>query len=428
MNKLTFKLLIILSFCQGLLFYLGFSTIVYKTIIIGISTFVLLVVLLMKSKSNTFDRLLIIYLLYILIIFLSSIINTSQLKDIVSYTYYSLPAVIVYLFLQKVKFTEKEIFNLNKLMFWLMIIQIFASVIKLIVWGTTEAVVGTIHYSGGSLNTIVPLIGIAMLGSFYLIFKKKRVYLFLILGFMFMAWTGEKRGIYFYLIIVMAFSLFSYNFLIKKVKASNIVLFVIFFVPLSMLTLYFGARYAPTLNPENIMGGTFDIDHIYNYALHYTTQTDNYGYANGRFSGLFAVFNSVIEGDLQSLFLGRGPGELLGKGDEAYNTYYRYNLASMLGVNGWSTALISLGFIGAILVVMFYLKIGRFAYRFVKKEKDLYWKAIGFGTYVIVFIFFLDFFTYTRSFYHSIPLNLGLLYFFGVLSRRNRINKMNVKQ
>ena len=424
MNKLIFKIFIVFSFCQGLLFYVGIPATIYKTIIVLLSCIILFFTIVIKRKTYALDILLIFYWLYVLTIIVSSYINSSSIKDAVSYTFYSLPGVITYMYIKRIKFSELELIKMNKLVFWIMISQIIASVFKLIIWGTSEAVVGTIHFSGGSLNTIVPLLGISMLISFYLIQSKSKVYLYLILGFMFMAAVGEKRGIYFYLIIVLAFSLYSHNFLINKVKASNIILFFVLFIPLSFFTLYFGARFAPTLNPENIIGGSFNPEFIYSYAVEYTTQTDMYGYANGRFSGLFTIFNTVIDGNLKSLFIGEGPGELLGKGDEASDTYYKYNLASMLGVNGWSTALISLGFIGAILVVIFYFIIGKFSFNFAKKEKDPYWKAIGFGTYILTFVFFLDFFTYTRSFYHSIPLNLGLLYFYGVLYKKNRFNKV----
>lgn len=426
MNKLIFKLFIILCFCQGLFFYLGVPNIGYKFIIVSFTFFSFVIVIAIGNKTKKVDKIINYYLLYLAIILISAAFNNSAIKDIISYALYSLPAIVVYVFIQKVNFSELQVYKLNKLVFNIMIFQIIASVIKIFIWGTSEAVVGTIHFSGGSLNTVVPLTGISMLLAFYLFHKRSRIYLFLMLGFMFMAWTGEKRGIYFYLIIVLAFSLFSYNFMVKKVKLSRIFLFVVLFIPLSFTTIYFGAKYAPTLNPENTMGGSFDIDHIINYAVEYTTQTDKNGYSDGRFSGLSSVFNTVIEGDLQSLFIGNGPGELLGKGDEDFNTFTKYNLGSMLGINGWSTALISLGFLGAIAVVLFYFAILKFAYQFVKRENNTYWKAIGFGVYIIVFVFFLDFFTYTRSFYHSIPLNVGLLYFYAVIHRRDRL--MNMKK
>ena len=426
MNKLLFKLFIILCFCQGLFLYIGVSNIEFKFLIIAVGLMVFAILIATSNKWNRSDKIINYYTFYLFIILISAFFNDSSIKDTMSYILYSLPAIIVYLFIQKIPFSDHQIYKLNKLFFIIMIFQIAASVVKLFLFGTSEAIVGTIHYSAGSLNTLVPLVSIAMLLGFYLFYNRSRLYLLLMLGFIFMAWTGEKRGIYFYLIIVFAFSFISYNYLTSKVKFSRILLFFISFLFLSSATLYFGAKYSPTLNPENVMGGSFDINHVYDYAIYYTTQVDQYGNAGGRISGLTSVFNAVTKGELQSLIIGSGPGEILGKGNQNFATYTKYNLSSMLGINGWSTALISLGFTGAILVVLFYWQIGKYAYSFTKIEKSNYWKAIGFGTFIIVFIFFLDFFTYTRSFYHSIPLNLGLLYFYGILRRRGRLMMMKV--
>lgn len=422
MNKLVFKLLIIISFCQGLFIYSGISNLAYKAIVLVISLVVFFNLKMIKTKGKKIDRLLVYYTLYVLLVLYSSFYNGSQLKDIVSYILYSFPAVTAYMFIKRVHFSENEIYKLNRLVFWIMLFQIFASVIKLITWGTSEAVVGTIHFSGGSLNTLVPLLGIAMLISFYLIHGKRKIYLLGILGFIFMAWTGEKRGIYFYLIILLTYVFFTFNTIIKKIKIVKSMIFTMLIIPASVIILYVGARYAPTLNPENKIGGSFDIEHIYNYALVYSTQVDKYGLAGGRLSGLVSVFTSITGSDLKTKLIGSGASEIIGRTNrDDFNTIRKYQVSSLLGVNGWSTALISIGFLGAVLVVLFYWKIGSFAYGFMKTETDKYWKSIAYGLLLCTFVFFLDLFTYSRSTYHSIPLNLGLLYFYGILKKRNRI-------
>ena len=137
--------------------------------------------------------------------------------------------------------------------------------------------------------------------------------------------------------------------------------------------------------------------------------------------GLINIFKSIyFNADASSFLIGDGPGTLLGIQDVRYNDIAaRYMVSTLgLGVNGWSTALISLGFIGAITITSIYFYILTVSYKQTKIEITPYWKAICFGTFLISTIFFMDFFTYSRSFYHTIPLNIILFYLIGIIERR----------
>lgn len=427
MNKLFLKILIVLSFCQGLLYYVGFETVIYKGIMVFLTMAVFLAFLESKKIKIKRDRVLILFLLYLVVVFYTSYINETGIKDIISYILYQLPALVIYIFVRMVRFSEKQIINLNKLFFFIFLFQIFVSVIKLLFKGTSETVIGTMHFSNGSLNTIVPLVGISMLISFYLFYEGKRKYLWLILGFLFMAWTGEKRAVWFYFVLL---SFLGYYFHIIMNKGRNIFKSfrrIFYFLPIILAIFYFGVRYSPTLNPDNKMGGRFDIEYLYNYAFNYYTQADQEGSAMGRFSGLINVFQTVRESDGHVLLFGRGPAEILGITEHDDSVFSKYRVTSMITINGWSTTLICIGFAGAIITVLLYLHILLHSYKFVKFEHDKYWKAIGFGTLLISVVFFIDFFTYTRSFYHSIPLNITLFYFYAVLKNRSIIIKNQQK-
>ena len=126
------------------------------------------------SNSPPFSNENLIPALFLLASFL---INGSPEIPSLSYLLYYLPGFLIYFIIRMKIFELKELKNLNTLFFVIFLIQIFASVIKLIFIGTQEAIVGTIHYSGGALNTIVPLIGISMLSSFYLFQKNDKMYL-----------------------------------------------------------------------------------------------------------------------------------------------------------------------------------------------------------------------------------------------------------
>ena len=301
--------------------------------------------------------------------------------------------------------------------------QILFSIYKLLFLGTSEAIAGTIHYSGGSYNTVFPLIAISMLISFYSFYKKNHTYLLFIIGFLFMAWVGEKRGIYFYFIILLLIHFLSVT-RIKILKITSFFRFLLI-IPFVFLIIFYGVKYSPTLNPENIFGGSFSLDYIYNYAFNYSTQLDESGYAGGRISGINSIFNSVISGDLLSLFFGSGPDMILGIGDDSVNILNKYRLSQDIGINGWSTVLISLGFFGAIIAICLYFYILRFSFINSFKEKDMYWKSLNYSLYLIMIVFFLDFFTYTRAFYHHIGLNIIIFYLFAINSLRYLSLKKN---
>ncbi len=394
----------------------------YKSIMLTLSSIGILCLLIKKGKKRlAFDIEISLFSGYIIAIIISSLINHSEIKDAISFALYTTPAIVVYLYIMKATFSERQQKQNDQLIFIIFGVQIIASIIKIVFWGKSENVIGTIHFSSGSLNTIVPLIGVSMLGSFYVFYKRSKLYLFLMVGFFFMAWTGNKRGIYFYIIILIIIAFFSY---LKIIKRTNIIKLIkssksfLLLIPIISVIIYFGVKYTPTLNPEHRMGGSFNVNYIYNYALEYSTQIDSKGYSGGRLSGLLSVFKSMKEANLLRFFFGDGPGRLLGVRIEDRNVYSKYKLSHLIGVNGWSMALISVGFIGATIITIFYFRISIFAFKFAKKENDPYWKAIGFGTYLVTIVFFLDFFTYTRAFYHSIPLNIALLYFHACLKQR----------
>jgi hypothetical protein len=411
------KLFILFSFCQGLLFYFGFPSGVFKSIMLVLSINCILVLGTTNGIKIKSDKILNIFGIYIIVVFVSSILNSFELKSTISFLLYQLPSIIVFAFVRNVNLNQLQVIKLNRLFVIIFIFQILVSFFKLILFGTSEAIVGTIHYSGGSLNTIVPLVAISMLISFYIFYEKKKLFILLILGFLFMGWTGEKRGIYFYFILLITFTYYFNILLNNKIKIKNLLKNFTILVPVIVAIIYFGVRFSPTLNPEHRMGGRFDLEYLYDYTYEYSTQVDKYGYSDGRLSGIPTIFFSIMSSDILVILFGHGPNELLGIGDWDRDIYLKYGIASMIGVNGWSTALISTGIIGALIISYFYLRISIFTYKFAKNEIDPYWKAIGFGSFLITLVFFMDFFTYTRSFYHSIPLNITLLYLYGILKQ-----------
>lgn len=416
------KFFILISMLQGLFFMIGVSNAIFKLLILSFTVLIFLNSINKKlkfTKTNSLAYFSFLFYIYAAIIIVSAIVNKSDFIKSFSYLFYLVPAFTLYIYLIKMNLNENSIIKLNNFIFYIFGFQILFSIYKLLFLGTSEAIAGTIHFSAGSYNTILPLVAISMLISFYSFYKNNYIYLFFVLGFLFMSWVGEKRGIYFYLFVLLFIHYISLNkFQIFSFKSFKRLLF---FLPFIFLIIFFGVKYSPTLNPEQIMGGSFDLNYIYDYAFNYSTQVDSYGYSGGRFSGIKTIFNSVSSGDYVPLFIGSGPDQIIGINDDSIEILERYMLQQDIGINGWSTALISIGFIGVLITILFYFHILRTAYFTFKFEKDIYWKSLSYGLYLMMIVFFLDFFTYTRSFYHHIGLNIVVLYFYSIISLR-RIN------
>ena len=132
MHKNLFKILILFSFCQGLLFYIGFEGIIYKFVVLALSYGVIISLVPIKTNLLPKDRILFLFIVYIFVIFISSFINGDSYKDILSYASFILPAFIVYIFINKAIYNEKQILAINNLFFFIFLFQIFFSGLKLI--------------------------------------------------------------------------------------------------------------------------------------------------------------------------------------------------------------------------------------------------------------------------------------------------------
>ena len=417
------KSFVFISFFQGAFFMLGIPGSLFKAMISYFSLYLLLEIIFNTKLKNNYSSIFFLVLLffYTLTVIISGIYNNDTVSETYSYYLYTLPGFLIYIIISNKNFNDNQIIELNKIFMGLFLIQIIVAILKFVFRGTSETLVGTIHYTNGSLNTIFPLIAISMIIGFYYFYNNNKAYIFLALCFMFIAWTGEKRGVYFYLVILLVISHLSFLKINRMISLQKLFLFSTMIIPILLLIIYIGVRIAPTLNPEGVYGGNFYWSYLINYIINYNLQFNESGMAGGRLSGIINVFKSMYFNDsTSSLFIGDGPGTLLGiKDTMSNNVQSKYMLSTLsLGINGWSTSLISLGFFGAIVTTCIYLYISVISYKQSKKENIPYWRAITFGTFLMSIVFFFDFFTYSRTFYHTIPLNIILFYFFGIVIRR----------
>lgn len=142
------------------------------------------------------------------------------------------------------------------------ILQIIISLFKLVIFRhQIEGLVGSFTISGGGVGTSFPVIGFYIL----YIYRKgvfKKLDWWLIVGLFLFGWTTGKRAVWIILpIIVMLF--FSY---VRGVRLNKYMILGLLAFP---IMIYFGARLTPTLNPEHRVWGSFDLQHLYDYANTY---------------------------------------------------------------------------------------------------------------------------------------------------------------
>ena len=147
-------------------------------------------------------------------------------------------------------------------LYQIVVIQIIISIFKLVIFRhQVEGLVGSFTIPGGGIGTSFPVIG------FYIIYIYRRGQLqkmdwWLIVGLFFLGWTTGKRAVWIILpIIIMLF--FSY---VRGVRLNKYMILGLLAFP---IMIYFGARLTPTLNPEHQVWGSFDLQHLYDYANKY---------------------------------------------------------------------------------------------------------------------------------------------------------------
>ena len=149
-----------------------------------------------------------------------------------------------------------------KFLYEIVLVQVIISIFKLLVFQTQiEGLVGSFTIGGGGVGTSFPIIG------FYIIYVYRRGQLqkmdwWLIVGLFLFGWTTGKRAVWIILpIIIMLF--FSY---VRGVRLNKYMILGLLAFP---IMIYFGARLTPSLNPEHQVWGSFDLQHVWDYANKY---------------------------------------------------------------------------------------------------------------------------------------------------------------
>ena len=169
---------------------------------------------------------------------------------------------LLWFLLKDAIFYRNEKDKILQFLYEVVILQIIISIFKLVIFRhQVEGLVGSFTISGGGIGTSFPVIGFYIL----YIYRKgifKKLDWWLIVGLFLLGWTTGKRAVWIILpIIIMLF--FSY------VRGARLNKYMILGLLAFPIMIYFGARLTPTLNPDHQVWGSFDLQHLYDYANKY---------------------------------------------------------------------------------------------------------------------------------------------------------------
>lgn len=432
-----YSLFFVLYF-QGVFSIIGFPMGVVKAVIEVLVWFFFAIALFDRNTVSRHFPGVFLFLLFT-IFYLTAIILTNTLNfDAYSYFRHYLNSFILMSAVYMFPFPQSQVFRLNRFVFLLMILQVFASIFKLFAIGQYEEYAGTMIITNGSINTIFPLIAISFMVFAWFYLGHQRKYLLYSLGFLFMGWVGNKRGIYFYLIIIILLILWKRFRDLRQ--GSFLPASVIRLIPVGLVMFaaifYLGVRLTPTLNPDRKVWGRYDSDFLATYLYTYNLMDDKTGDYRGRFGGTYVLMQDAISGGgmalknptLKSNLVGYGPDKIVGDVGVRFERQRQSGLERLSGTigTGYTNVFIGLGLLGVFFTVWYFMFYNRRVSRISKlKSLNPYWKTIASGTFMLGPIFLLDFFTYSASFHTTNTIYLTFFYFVALLLKPDFLDKYN---
>lgn len=407
-------LIITFSFIIGSLeIVLGIDPILSRQMI-EVLIITMLIIILLKQKNLKLKYLEYV-LLFLALCFFSFVINEVTWIQLLLFLRKYLLIVIIFWLVDKLEFDSITIKNLIKYCLVLFICQIFINIARFPITSITEEYIGSIAVRGGSITTIISLLGITFAFSFFLYNKKIR-YIFLVIGFIVFGLIGGKRAIVFLIPIIL---LVEYIFYLKKTNRISIIIGKApVVIMLALVTIYAGVRLLPSLNTDNVIGGRFDLNFVSSwfYQYNYTQKEIGYGKYYGRGEAVVAVYNLLNQKyAFINILMGLGPGDIIMSGYvqspsslvtrsediTAFKYDIGYGARTGLLFTGLQIGL--LGVISFLLIIMkIYLPYFKMYFGSSFQKRSI--AALNLGVIISFIVFLIDYIFYSRAFFESIPI------------------------
>ncbi|MDD3563781.1 MAG: hypothetical protein PHR32_08925 [Candidatus Cloacimonetes bacterium] len=341
-----------------LLFNQGFLASLFGNIGIQLTkaVFVFLIfMLLMKTKISGLTRkersTFWIFVGFTGLFFLNYILNQVNLVwALYQYYKYFFPVALYYA-IKGLKLSDTDNKYYSHLIIKLLWFQIVFSVLKLLVFGLRENIIGSLSNTGGGIG-----IGYAIMGTImYWVMRGERFkgkdWLFVIL-LLIIPVASNKRAIW--LIYPLIIALLMLNRISRQ--TSRKISTVIILIP---IIIYVGFRLNPTLNPEKKLWGSFDMEYALDYALSYSGASEeklSEEYAQGRLGASSAILANTIRDPLNREFLlGFGKSRGGGVSDEFRPEDYGLMVGTMISSIG--AMIIQMGWLATLLIISVFLRL-----------------------------------------------------------------------
>jgi hypothetical protein len=248
----------------------------------------------------------------------------------------------------------------------ILLAQFLFAILKLVLWGPGESLVGSISFDGGGPSNVLPTLGFLLIFVHYRgkLTTKHWLYVFALL---IVSLIGIKRSIVF----ILPITIFLTFFLIGNIKnLGKYFKFIPFIIGLFILSI----KVNPTLNPEQSYWGSFDIEYLINYSADYTLGSDKKtDAASGRGASFITFLNDLTLDNIS--FFGNGLSVM----NASYEDFdaEKYNVSMKGSIGAFLKYYIATGILG--LIVIF-----SYSYGMIKlASKNLF--------FIIILLYLFDF-------------------------------------
>jgi len=358
---------------------------------------------------------------FVLICLISYIVNPVNFFQLALFLRKYLLFVAIFVLFHNLKLSDKENENLLKFIILLFVSQIIVNMARFPIVGQTEGYIGTMSIRGGSTTAIFALLGIAFSFSAYL-YTKKLFYILLIFGFFIFSVIGGKRGHFIFMPLLLFTQYFIYLRFTNAHFWRNVFISTPIVLILTGLLIYGGFTLVPSLNPEGIIGGSFDPAYVIKYIDEYLNPGRPLAGIEyfGRGEAPRAVFELLKNNGWMSLLGGLGPGDIIISrftipGDVVASDELLSGMKYGIGYGVRTGALFTtmqIGFLGTLFYFLFVFKVfsSFFNRRFYSSDMPEIKQIIASGLVGYLGIFIFDFFAYSQTSFQMIPIILPVFF------------------
>lgn len=382
--------LFVLVYTQGYIQRIGVPDSMGK-LIVETPVFLILLHLINRGRFEPAPGFLLVTL-YVVWSAVSAIFNAEGTSATFLYCRYVVYAYLVFAAVWSTPMTRTTVTHLNTLLAVLFIAQIAASGYEVFVrHERVEAHVGALFAGGGSLATEFPLLAMGLTLPFYLCYRRNLLLLLLCWAFFLVGYASGKRAIYFLGPSLYFFILGWYVVRARTTDALKQSLWgtavFVCMVPLLLL----GMSRSHGLGQNEIDKPAERVVQAVKAAVSTSTAQDRAGQTTGRAATSQRVFSMLSSARWDTLLFGWGPSAM--REEEQRNQ----NLAIGYGICGWAQDVICIGWPGALIYLLFHLRLFFRLRSCAPPRYSGYWRAIRLGAEIGFPVILLSYIAYSSS-------------------------------